>query len=212
MAGGAPRTNVYVDAFNLYYGSLKNTSYKWLDLLALCNAYLKGNNICSIKYFTAQVKARPTDPQQPARQQAYLRALATLPCVEIIFGHYLSHSVKAKLAKTPPQGSPFVTIIKTEEKGSDVNLATHLVHDAHLNRFDVAVVVSNDSDLLTPIQVVRSELGKQVGILNPHAKPSKVLLKHSDFFKAIRQGALQNSQFPDKLTDKHGTIQKPTGW
>lgn len=212
MAGVAPRTCVYVDAFNLYYGALKNTPYKWLDLLALCKAYLKGNDITAIKYFTAKVKARPNDPQQPARQQAYLRALSTHPCVEIIFGHYLSHNVQARLATPPTQGSPFVTVIKTEEKGSDVNLATHLVHDAHLNRFDVAVVVSNDSDLLTPIQIVRKELGKQVGILNPHARPSKMLLQHSDFFKPIRNGALQGSQFPDELTDRHGTIRKPVGW
>jgi len=62
------------------------------------------------------------------------------------------------------------------EKGSDVNLATHLLHDAHRGRFEVAVIVSNDSDLLEPIKIVREGLGKKVGVLNPHKRPSRALL------------------------------------
>lgn len=207
-----PRTSVYIDAFNLYYGALKQTSCKWLNLAALCQAYLPNNHITKIKYFTARVGARPNDPQQPVRQQTYLRALSTLPNIEIIYGHYLSHAINARLAAPIKGQSPYVKVIKTEEKGSDVNLATHLLHDAHLNRFDIAVVISNDSDLLCPIQIVRTELGKPIGILNPHKKPSKALLPHLDFIKQIRQGALANCQFPDVLEDAQGRITKPAGW
>ena len=82
-----------------------------------------------------------------------------------------------------------------------MNLATHLLHDAHMGRFDVAVVVSNDSDLLEPISIVRGQLGKKVGILNPHQNPSRALLPHIDFFKPIRAGALRASQFPPLLQD-----------
>jgi hypothetical protein len=208
-----PRTSVYVDAFNLYFGSLKNTPYRWLNLEALCAAYLPGNLITNIKYFTAKVSARPNDPQQPVRQQAYLRALETLPTVSIIYGHYLSHVVSARLANPPPVGSAFVQIIKTEEKGSDVNLAAHMLHDAHLDRFDVAVVISNDSDLLEPIKLVRGELLKAVGVLNPQQKASRAILPHIDFIKQIRPGALLASQFPPQLKDKDGnTITKPAPW
>ena len=91
-------------------------------------------------------------------------------------------------------------------------MATHLLHDAHLNRFDVAVVISNDSDLLLPIKIVRSELKKRVGVLNPHKRPSQALLPHLDFIKSIRAGALSAAQFPDQLTDRHGAFSKPTGW
>jgi hypothetical protein len=208
------RTSVYVDGFNLYFGSLKKTQYKWLNILNLCQAYLPGNNITSIKYFTAQVSARPNDPQQPARQNAYLRALGTIPCVEIIHGHYLSHTISARLANPPPNGgSKYVDIIKTEEKGSDVNLATHLLHDAHLDRYDIAVVISNDSDLLAPIKLVRSDLNKMVGILNPQKHPSRALLPHTDFMKQIRPGALAASQFPNQIVDQNGNpIHKPAGW
>jgi hypothetical protein len=51
-----------------------------------------------------------------------------------------------------------VEVLKTEEKGSDVNIAAHLVNDAHKGRFEAAVLITNDSDLLTPMQIVRREL------------------------------------------------------
>jgi uncharacterized LabA/DUF88 family protein len=101
---------------------------------------------------------------------------------------------------------------RPEEKGSDVNLATHLLHDAHMGRFDVAVIVSNDSDLLEPVKIVREQLGKKVGILNPHKRASRALLPHIDFIKPIREGVLRVSQFPSTMTDQHGTFTKPVAW
>gem|GEM_PF-4279841 len=94
------RTYIYIDGFNLYYGQVKGTPYKWLDLDALCRAYLsaKTNNILKIKYFTAIVKPRPKDPDQGVRQQIYIRALKTIPHIEIIYGHFLSHEVNMPLA------------------------------------------------------------------------------------------------------------------
>ena len=81
-----------------------------------------------------------------------------------------------------------------------------------MGSFDTAVVISNDSDLLEPIRLVREELGKRVGILNPQARPSRVLHANTDFFKQIRTGVLKASQFSNILTDKHGQIHKPTDW
>ena len=66
------KTNVYVDGFNLYYRCLRNTPYKWLDIHKLCQLILPKNSIHRIRYFTALVDARPNDPAQPQRQQAYL--------------------------------------------------------------------------------------------------------------------------------------------
>jgi uncharacterized LabA/DUF88 family protein len=212
MSKSQPKTSVYIDAFNLYFGALRKTPYRWLDLEALCRTYLPNNEVTCIKYFTAKVSARPNDPQQPARQQAYLRAITTLPTVEIIYGHYLSHTVSAMLARPPTTGSKFVDIIKTEEKGSDVNLATHLLHDAHLEKFDIAVVISNDSDLLEPIKLVRRDLGKTVGVLNPQKQASRAILPHIDFIKQIRASALALCQFPHTLSDSHGSFTKPLKW
>jgi hypothetical protein len=130
------------------------------------------------------------------------------------FGDWARSHLRVASAFVESAGQPqqFVKVIKTEEKGSDVNLATQLLHDAHLNRFDVAVVVSNDSDLLGPIKIVRSELNKKVGVLNPQKHPSRAILPHIDFIKQIRAGALQAALFPDQLTDQHGSFTKPQGW
>ena len=80
-------TNVYVDGFNLYYGCLKGTPYKWLDLGALCQALLPPNKIQRIRYFTAKVSVH-ADPHQPVRQSAYLRALQTVPGLTVHLGNF----------------------------------------------------------------------------------------------------------------------------
>ncbi len=102
--------------------------------------------------------------------------------------------------------------IRTDEKGSDVNLATYLLMDGFQGDYEVAVVVSNDSDLLEPIKVVRNTLGLRVGLLNAHENPSLALLGVATFYKRIRKGLLQASQFPDTFHDAHGTITKPAAW
>lgn len=206
------RTIVYVDAFNLYYGCLKGTPYRWLNIQKLCELLMPKNNIVAVKYFTALVSERPNDPGQPMRQQTYLRALRTLPTTQIVLGHYLTHNVWMPAVALPGAKQQYVEVIKTEEKGSDVNLATHMLHDAHLNRFDVAVVISNDSDLLAPIKLVRTDLRKKVGVLNPQKNPSRAILPHIDFFKQIRRGVLEEAQFPEELSDLHGTFSKPGLW
>lgn len=203
------KANIYVDGFNLYYGALKNTPFRWLDIAKLCYLMLPRDTIGQIKYFTALVNPRPTDPDQLTRQQIYLRALQTLPNLEIIYGHFLTHEITMPLA--PPKNG-YVKVIKTEEKGSDVNLALHLLSDGYKNAYDVAVIISNDSDLLLPIQFAKKELGKKIGILNPQKHPSKVLTANADFVKNIRKGVLSKSLFPTSLTDSQGMFIKPTTW
>lgn len=204
------RTIVYIDGFNLYYGALKRTPYRWLDLGALCARLLPRDTILAIKYYTATVRALPHDPQQPQRQQVYLRALRTIPNFSIHLGHFLVHEVKMPLVA--PAGQ-YARVIKSEEKGSDVNLATHLLHDAHRNAYELAVVISNDSDLAEPIRIARQELGKRVGVFTPNRQhPSKVLEREATFFKALRPAAIAASQFPATLTDTTGTFHKPAGW
>jgi uncharacterized LabA/DUF88 family protein len=210
------RTYVYVDAFNLYYGCLKNTPYRWLNIAELSRRMLApGNVIHRIKYFTAHVSARPNDPDAPARQQIYLRALRTVPEVEIHLGQFLSHPVTMPRVVPPGARQTYVQVMKTEEKGSDVNIATHLVSDAYEAKYDVAVLITNDSDLLTPVLLVSQRLRRRVGILNPHnpeRRASVELQRAATFYKRIRAGVLKDSQFPDQLTDVVGTFHKPAVW
>jgi uncharacterized LabA/DUF88 family protein len=207
------RTIVYVDGFNLYYGAVKGTPYKWLDILKLCQLLLPKNQIIKIKYFTALVTARPSDPDQPNRQQMYLRALRTIPGLDIIYGHFLEHEIMMPAVNPPPGGSKYVSVIKTEEKGSDVNIAAHVVNDGHKGNYQVAVIISNDSDLVEPVKIVRQELKLPVGVLNPiPTHPSHELQKYATFVKPIRKGVLASSQFPIRLKDKAGEFYKPPAW
>lgn len=207
------QTSIYVDGFNLYYRSLKGTPYKWLDLQTMCRLILPARNtITSIKYFTARVKDRPTNIGQAQRQQVYLRALGTLPIVSIIYGSFLTTTVRMLLAHPPARGARMVDVIKSEEKGSDVNIASHLLHDAHQGRFEVAVLVTNDSDLAEPIRLVTQELGLPVGVLYPGKQQSRVLCRYASFVRPIRTGVLAASQFSPDLTDQHGVFQKPATW
>jgi hypothetical protein len=174
---------------------------------------LPKHNIVRVKYFTARVSARPGDPDQPTRQQTFLRALETLKDFEIIYGHFLTKETYMPLAGSPA-GAPlkYAKVIRTDEKGSDVNLATHLLWDGFRGRYKAAVLLTNDSDLLEPVRIVRKELGLVVGVLNPHRKASRVLAREASFVKQIRPAALQVCQFPNTLNDAHGTITKPHVW
>ncbi len=207
------RTIDYVDGFNLYFGALRRTPHRWLDLKRLVELHLKPHHqIAGIKYFSAKLNPRPNDPDAPARQATYLRALATLPNLEITLGHFLTKNVRMLLANPAPGQSPTVEVVKTEEKGSDVNLAVQLLHDAHLNRFDCAVIVSGDSDLLMPVKIIRNELHKVVGVLNPQVHPCTVLKANATFYKHLRPNFVAAAQFPQMLTDAQGTFTKPMSW
>ncbi len=203
------KVNIYVDGFNLYYGAVKGTPYRWLNIAEMCSLLLPRDQILQIKYFTALVNPRRSDPDQRSRQETFLRALATIPNLSIVYGFFLTHEIMMPLA---PPARGYQKVIKTEEKGSDVNLATHLLIDGFDDAYELAVIVSNDSDLLEPIKVVTQRLGKPVGILNPHRVPSAALLPHAKFVKQIRRGVLAQSQFPNMLTDLRGTFSRPAGW
>jgi hypothetical protein len=204
--------NVYVDGFNMYYGCLKGTPYKWLDLAALCRRLLPHDDINRIRYFTARIKPRITEPDAPQRQDTYLRALATTPGLSVHLGHFLTSRVRMPLAHPPEDGPQTVRVIKTEEKGSDVNLATYLMSDAFGGDYEVALVITNDSDLCEPIRIVSTDLGIPVGVANPHPPKRRSQALRGTFFKQIRASALAQSQFPTTLKDADGTFARPAGW
>jgi uncharacterized LabA/DUF88 family protein len=225
-------THVFIDGFNLYYGLLRETPFRWLDLERFCDLLLPKNRVTAIYYFTARVDGRDHDPDQPARQQAYLRALQSLPRVQIEFGTFLSNVVRRPQVETNaanpkrhvevhgqpvlarnPDGTPkLVHVLKTEEKGSDVNLAAFLLRDAFRKACSCAVVISNDSDLLTPIRIAKSECGLTVGLVPPRRRGSIELKALADFVIDPRTHHLERSQFPDTFDDDDGTVHKPVSW
>jgi hypothetical protein len=179
----------------------------------MCELLFPKNDIACIRYFTALVKPRPNDQQQSQRQQTFLRALRTFPNISIHYGTFLSHVVPMQRAHRFPGQSAQIPVIKTEEKGSDVNLASYLLVDGFRGRYEVAVVISNDSDLATPIRLIRDELRLPVGVVNPRGQRSSWELRQvAKFHRKIRQGLLERSQLPDTLEDAKGTITKPVAW
>ena len=254
------RTYVSIDGFNLYYGALKGTPFKWLDVKRLVTHLVPQNHqINKIKYFTARVSGA-ADRDAPRKQAIYLRALRTIPEVEIHFGNFLAKTIWRPLlnlpvanetistpppvvlpagnlpvtgnpnAQTLPVGSypargqqrmhivarPLADAVITEvhsmeEKGSDVNLAAHLLNDAWKKLFDAAVVISNDTDLTTPIRMVTTERALPVFVVCPGRwTMSPKLIAVASYVRHIRGAMLRASQFPDPIPGT--TISKPIGW
>jgi hypothetical protein len=169
------------------------------------------------------------------RQDIYIRALKTLPNISIHFGHYLQSKVMMRLVSPRPNGSTYAEVLKMEEKGSDVNIATYMLIDAFRKDCDQLVVITNDSDLAEPVRIINRELNLPVGIFNPHtagtalrrsritgrplqhARPSVELKKAAKFYREITSEGptchMALSQFPGELIDTEGRkIKKPAAW
>lgn len=214
------RVMFYMDGFNLYYGSLRDQPYRWLDLEALCECLIKpGYEMAGVKYFTAKLKDRPDNPGQHARQRKYLRALRTLPKVEVFYGQFLVRKAVRQLTKLPRKrpknDSGLREVWVYEEKGSDVNLATHLIADGFRARYDLAIVISNDGDLKWPVEFVRKEFNP-VGVINPHTTRSYALsprqMPAGSFYQRLQKRHLRRSQLAKNLKDSEGRIRCPKGW
>lgn len=207
-------TTVYVDGFNLYYGCLKETPYRWLNLEKLCRAMLPQNDIQQIVYFTSPVRQRYQFDNGRNRQILYLRALATLPSVEIVQGHFLEHVVEMPLAGSPWGAPPeMVQVRRTEEKQTDVHLATRLIGDAWMGLYEAAVVVTNDTDQIPALRFVKDTLKYPLGVVFPVTRnPSVELIEATDFHKIIRTSYLEKSQFPYNMKDSQGRLDCPAEW
>jgi len=214
------RAAVYVDGFNLYYRALKKRpACKWLDLQALAQRLLGPKDVLvSIKYFTARVHPRPPDNGQRQRQDFYLRALRTNPLISIIEGHFLVNETRMMLAPSEQlrdlAGNPVdrARVVKTEEKGSDVNLASHLLVDGFEDAYDLAVLVSADTDLVEPFRLARVALKKRVALFTPAEHAHPLLKQHAHFKRLITEADLLACQLPNQITDAMGTFHRPPTW
>ena len=215
------RTAVYIDGFNLYYRALRKSRHKWLDLHALCEAALpKTCDIVAINYYTARVSGS-RNPNPPKDQNTYLKALGTLPNLRIHFGNFQVTNAWMPLAQpfqfSPPGQVPFpipemVCAIKTEEKGSDVNLGAHLVRDAFIGAFEHAVIVTNDTDLREPLRLVVQEAKLPATLLTPTSNPASSLKALATEVRHLSP-YLGVSQFPDPVIGLDGNaISKPADW
>lgn len=205
------RSIIYIDGFNLYYGSLKGGPHRWLDIEKYFTRVRQDDDVQVIRYFTALV----SDAAGRARQLAYLRALATLPKVQVHFGKFKQKKIECKVPPCAHTGPRRFTSF--EEKRTDVNIAIWMLDDAYQGLCERAVVVSGDSDLVPALTAVRNRCPAIELIVYVPARDvtrgAAVEMRHAaDKNRTLPLAPLAHCQLPSPLTDSSGTILKPVGW
>ena len=242
MAGAtelAPlRTRIYIDGYNLYYGCLKGTSYKWLDLLTLFERHILPSILLpgsvrsgaiellplGIKFFTAKILEKAAKASDSVSSQArYHTALRKVHegRIELIEGYYSLIESKAKIvdAEDPdkwPRDCQGILVWKLEEKQSDVNLALQAYHDAITEQVDQVVIVTNDTDIAPALQLIRAHTSVTIGLVIPTRNrervPNTELANLAHWVRShITDDELAAAQLPRVISGRRPTI-KPDSW
>lgn len=205
------KTVVYIDGFNLYYGAIKGTAHKWLNLESYFTRLLPHDEVVAVKYFSAPVNGAPG-----VRQSAYLLALDTLPLVSVVLGKFKKKTATCLVSACSFSGDRRYQT--SEEKRTDVNIAVHLLDDAYQDVAEKLVIVSGDSDLIPPIQMIRLRFPtKKIVVYVPANSPIRgaavELRSAAHANRTLPENLLSRSQFPASVPDgSGGFIAKPLGW
>lgn len=233
--------NLYYGARGLCGRS--TTGWRWLDLRALAADLVRTHSgweapsAMRVVYCTARIGGRG-NAGGAHDQDTYLRALQAANSIDALaLGTYVARVATAPLATPDRHGRPILThprwplmvrsgedadepdatfmasVARREEKGSDVNVASHLLLDTLVGKIDAAVVISNDSDLELPIREVRSRL--PVGTVNPtkgfpagrlNGAPEEGAGGH--WWHQLSAPELMAAQLPHQV----GRLHRPVGW
>lgn len=229
-------TAVFVDGYNLYYGCIRGTPYKWLDLLKLFDKLLHEQDpqasLVTLKYCTAPALGKfATHGQASAEaQQSYHRALETAhpKRFSIMLGQH-SFDKNGTLLPKFVKDSPYdrnnrVRVWKLEEKQTDVNLALSMYRAACSGNFKQLVVCSNDSDIAPVLEALRQDFPEiTLGVVLPRRAPaagintyraaSASLEKYADWTRHhLLDSELESAQLPDMIPTSKKPIRKPTHW
>ena len=164
-------------------------------------------------------KTHPYDQNAVERQNVYLQAVNAFGDVEVVYGIY--NKRRCYLPAMNPEcrtceasgEKELVHVMKFEEKRTDVNLATQMLHDAYATDVESFALISGDSDFIAPLDLIRHEIGKQVVVFNPKERRSD-LSNHASYYKDIPRGLPMQCQLPDEISvGTHGNfIHRPTAW
>lgn len=217
------RTVVYIDGYNLYYGLLRKTSLKWLDLFALFRDYVLDPDaeLVQVRYYTAPVLGRMCDsPESPQRQRRYLQALRKMypEQIAIIEGKIIASTPFQRLVKPIPEAPTLerVQVYDFNEKKTDVNLAADLIAGAWVGAYEQAVVCSNDTDLEAAVATVRRHHPDiRLGLVAPipgndHRRISTDLSQHAHWSKPLSPVHLEKAQLPERIP--RSALRKPEAW
>ena len=234
------RTRIYIDGYNLYYGCLKGTAFKWLDLLALFENHILPSVVATvhekqlssklehvaIKFFTAPILEQAAKAEDSLQcQEKYHAALTKHHSgrVELIKGYYSLTEAKAKVIdpnnpkKWPKHCTEIASIWKLEEKQSDVNIAIHAVKDALIDEIEHVVFVTNDTDIAPALEMIRRYTKAAVGLVIPTTDnrriPNGELAKQAHWVRShITKEELRQAQLPRVIQDKRRPVTKPDSW
>jgi len=201
------RVIAYIDGFNLYFG-LKEKDwrrYYWLDIQKLCqNLLLPKQRLLTVKYFTSRIKK--TSPAKHKRQSLYIEALQTFPDVKLYYGKYQMTQYTCRNCK-------YINEIP-EEKMTDVQLGIEVISDSYQDKYDTALIVTGDIDLLPSIEKVRAEFSnKRVIIVFPPMRATDELRRVANGYLHINEGLLKGSQLPDEIVKTGGyVLKRPIEW
>jgi uncharacterized LabA/DUF88 family protein len=212
MSRSRPRAHVHVDGFNLFLGMLKgHPTCKWLDPKALAQRLFPNYDVSLVRYFTAPIISPAHDPSRSQRQNIYLRALRSSG-VRTHMGQFRSKIARGWLLDANDQPTKQMERVLTrEEKGSDVNIATYLLLDAFGKKYDAAILISNDSDLLEPVRWVRQRFGFAVDVLNPNVGKTQ-FARIALSCAVLTLADIRACQFPAAMHDARGLITRPSEW
>jgi len=222
------KTIIYVDGFNFYKACLSGTPYKWLNVFSLFSEVVRSieptADVERVKYFTATVKGRYCQNKiSPDRQAAYLTALEKHEPrrVEIIKGEHSEVFTSGKHVIDGEVSENWLDFCKMEEKQTDVNIALHMYRDCVQQQCSQVILVSNDSDLKSALELIAEDFPDiRRGLIQPSTRRLSRTL--SDLACWTRSGIspddLARHQFPDEIEyrnlsgKKTKRVKKPNGW
>jgi len=199
------RVIVYIDGFNLYFGMREAglDNCRWLNVEKMVQKLLQPNQILvGINYFTSRVS---NNPDKQKRQSTYIDALESTK-VKVYYGNYQDGSEECRRC-----GHIWRT---AKEKMTDVNIATRIIVDGYNDLYDMAMLISGDSDLVPPIKAIHANFNKKRVLV---AFPPK---RHNASMALVAKGSLTigrktliDSQFDDEVKSKTGyTLKIPVSW
>jgi len=200
------RVIAYVDGFNLYFG-LRDKGWQrfyWLNIQLLVQNLLKFNQkLIMTKYFTARVIG---SPEKQKRQSTFIEALETLPDFKIFYGKY-----QLNPRECPNCG--FKDKVPNE-KMTDVNIAVEMLSDAINDKFDIALLLSADSDLIPPVRAIKNTFTqKRIIAVFPPKRESVELSGIAHACLRVGRANFARSLFPDEVKKADGFIlQRPATW
>lgn len=210
------RVSFFIDGFNVYH-SLKNPpfppnkpflknryqKYLWLDFYTLAERFTrKGDAIADVFYFSAFATWRPNAMK---RHKQFIDALENKG-VRIIMGEFKEKDRFCTNCRAYSKGH--------EEKQTDVNIGIYLLNEAYKDSYDTAVILTNDTDLIPAIRMVKDIFSdKKIGVLFPIDRWSSELAPGCTFWRKIRKKDLSKSQLPENVTLPSGVmLTRPPSW